>query len=155
MGRSCTALGMTDEHIKLVIWWPDGQTCRYISALRSTANYYGWTKEFELWRPKRLYSEGGYEMAHFPPREGRGIAVGGKRLRICRSPRRQGHPAGLTNQFKVSNSCRTVDLAELAHFTQGDWHWMEDLSGKRVSKEHWEDIYRAGTTSRRAGLVSV
>ena len=145
----------SNEHQKLVIFWPENQTCRWISAVRSTADYYGWTKEFELWRPKRLYSEGGYEVAHFPPRAGRGISVGGKRLRICRSPRRQGHPAGLTNQFKVSNSCRTVDLAELAHFTQGDWHWMEDLSGKRVSKEHWEDIYRAGTTSRRAGLVSV
>jgi hypothetical protein len=154
MGRSRTELTLTDAHIKLVIWRPEGQTCRYISALRSTADYYGWTKEFEIWRPKTLYTQSGYSFSVMPKRQGRGHAVGGKRLRICRSPRKSGNPAGFTNQFKVSNSCRTADLAELANFTQGDWHWMEDLSGKRVSKEHWAEIYESGTTSRRGGLVT-
>jgi hypothetical protein len=46
-----------------------------------------------------------------------------------------------------------IDLAELANFTQGDWHWMEDLSGARVSKEHWADIYRSTTTRKGRGLV--
>ena len=146
---------MTDEHIKLVLWWPEGQTCRYISALRSTANYYGWTKEFELWRPKVLYTSRGFAYSVMPKREGRGHAVGGKRIRISRSPSKCGHPAGLTNQFKVSNSCRTADLAELANFTQGDWHWMEDLSGQRLSKEHWADIYSGASRQNGRGLVSV
>ena len=155
MGRARRELGMTDDHLKLVLWRPQGQTCRYISALRSTADYYGWTKEFEVWRPKLAGYDGRYALHQMPNRQGRGHAVGGKRLRICRSPSRQGHPAGLTNQFKVSNSCRTVDLAELAHFTQGDWHWMEDLSGKRLSRDHWHQLYLAGGDRRRAGLVSV
>jgi hypothetical protein len=145
---------MTDDHIRLVLWWPQGQTCRYVTALRSTADYYGWTEEFELWRPKTVKTTALGDWCHVPSREARGRASGGKRLRICRSPSKKGMPAGFTNQFTVSNSCRTIDLAELANFTQGDWHWMEDLSGQRVSKEHWAEIYDKATSRRRGGLVT-
>jgi hypothetical protein len=88
-----------------------------------------------------------------PKRNGRGHAAGGKRLRISRSSSRQGNPAGLTNQFLVSNSMRLVDLAELAHFTQGDWHWMETFNGDRLSREHWEEIYQAASPKIGRGLV--
>ena len=144
---------MTDEHIKLTIWRPEGQTARWISVLRTTADYYGWTKEFERWTPKIIETKGGYSFHQMPQRTGRGHAVGGKRLRICRSPKRQGHPAGLTNQFTISARIRMIDLAELANFTQVDWHWMEDRTGRRVSKEHWADIYRGSTTRNGRGLV--
>ena len=146
---------MTDDHIRLVLWWPEGQTCRYVTALRSTADYYGWTEEFKLWRPKTIKTTELGDWCYVPSREARGKANGGKRLRICRSPNRCGHPAGLTNQFMVSNSCRTFDLAELANFTKGDWYWMESLSGQRISREHWARIYKAGTRQNGRGLVSV
>lgn len=141
------------DYIKLLIWRPDQGPDRYISALRSTADYYGWTQEFKIWRPKAIAEDNGYQLFYFPARQGRGKARGGKRIRISRSESRQGNPARLTNQFTISNSMRTVDLAELANFTQGDWHWMEDLSGVRVSREHWAEIYRAGTPRKGRGLV--
>jgi hypothetical protein len=121
--------------------------------VRATADYYGWTQEFKVWRPKTIAGSGGYQLSHSPNRSGRGIARGGKRIRISRSESRQGNPARLTNQFTISNSMRTIDLAELANFTQGDWHWMEDLAGVRVSREHWAEIYRAGTPRKGRGLV--
>ena len=141
------------DYIKLVLWWPEKQTCRYISAFRATADYYGWTKEFEIWRPKPVATSGSYQLSYCPNRTRRGAARGGKRIRISRSESRQGNPARLTNQFTISNSCRTIDLAELANFTQGDWHWMEDLSGQRVSREHWAEIYRTGNARIGRGLV--
>ena len=143
----------SNDYIKLVIWRPPGQTCRYISALRATADYYGWTKEFEIWRPKTIGTEGGYQFSRRPTGGMRGVAQGGKRIRISRSESRQGNPAGMTNQFTISNSMRVIDLAELAHFTQGDWHWMEGLSGQRVSREHWAQIYESGNLRIGRGLV--
>lgn len=143
------------DYIKLVIWRPEGQTCRWVSALRATADYYGWTQEFEIWTPKRVATSGSYQLGHWPDRSGRGHARGGKRRRISRSTSRQGNPARLTNQFTISNSMRTLDMAELAHFTKSDWHWMEDLSGVRVSRDHWEEIYEVGNRQLNRGLVSV
>ena len=142
-----------NDRIKLLIYRENSGRDRYLWALRTTADYYGWTKEFEIWTPKTVYEEGGYQFCISPARSGRGIVNGGKKIRICRSKSREGHPAGLTNQFMISNSMRTIDLAELANFTQGDWHWMEDLSGSRVSKEHWAEIYRASTPRIGRGLV--
>ena len=143
---------MTEAHVKLTIWRPESQTARWISVLRTTADYYGWLKEFEIWTPKVIETKGGYSFHQMPNRRGRGHAEGGTTLRISRSQSRVGNPAGLTNKFKASNSCRLIDLAELAHFTQGDWYWMETFDGTRFSREHWEDIYRAG--GRRNSPVS-
>jgi hypothetical protein len=141
------------DYIKLLILRPNAGPDRYLSAVRATADYYGWTQEFKVWRPKTIAVSDGYQLSHSPNRSGRGIARGGKRIRISRSESRQGNPARLTNQFTISNSMRTIDLAELANFTQGDWHWMEDLAGVRVSREHWAEIYRAGTPRKGRGLV--
>ena len=143
------------DFVKLVIFRGAQDRVRWVRALRSTADYYGWTEEFEPWFPKPIREENGYQLMYAPAFIGRGTPHGGKRLRICRSDSRSGHPAGLTNQFTVSNSCRTIDIAELANFSKGDWHWMEDLNGVRLSKEHWLRIYHAGGSRRRAGLVSV
>ena len=153
MGRCFTEMTLSTDYIKLLLFRPGKGGDRYLSALRATADYYGWTKEFEIWSPETLYEEGGYKFVRSPARQGRGLARGGKRIRISRSESRQGNPARLTNQFTISNSMRTIDLAELANFTQGDWHWMEDLSGVKVSKKHWADIYRSNTARNGRGLV--
>ena len=155
MGRGLREFVVSSDYIKLTLWRPEKQTARWISAPRPTADYYGWTKEFEVWRPKLAGYDGRYAVHQMPNRRGRGHAEGGTRLRISRSQSRRGNPAGLTNQFKASNSCRTIDLAELAHFTQVNWNWMETFNGERFSRAHWEEIYQAGSRQKVRGLVSV
>jgi hypothetical protein len=155
MGRAFAEMASETDYIKLLLLRSEKGPDRCLHALRATADYYGWTQKFKIWRPKTIAVSGGYQLSHSPNRSGRCVAQGGKRIRICRGESRQGNPARLTNQFTVSNSCRTFDLAELANFTQGDWYWMEDLSGTRVSKEHWAEIYAASGRTRRRGLVSV
>ena len=76
------------------------------------------------------------------------------RLRICRSESRMGTPRGMTNAFKVSRSCTLFELAELAHSTNIDWHWMTSFNGQRLSRGYWEDMYWEGVHKRRGGLVS-
>ena len=153
MGPGLREFVVSSDYIKLTLWRPEKQTARWISAPRPTADYYGWTKEFEIWTPKIIETKGGYSFHQMPGRRSVERSGRGQSLRISRSQSRSGYPAGFTNQFQVSRSCRLIDLAELAHFTQGDWHWMETFSGERLSREHWEKIYQSGSRRIGRGLV--
>ena len=142
------------DFVKLLIWRDSGGRARWVQALRATADYYAWTEHFELWIPGGSWERNGYTFFHKPDRSGPGIATGGKRRRICWSQSRHGNPAGKTNQFTMSNSCRLIDYAELAHFSKGNWHWMSGPSGERISRDRWEAIYNTAGQNRGAGLVS-
>ena len=144
-----------EDYIKLLIWRPDKGSDRWVRALRSTADYYGWTQKFEPWSPKPQGTSGGYTLCLDPGRKGEMFCEPGLRHRICRSPLRAGMPRGRTNQFKVSESCGLLDLAEIAALTQVDWHWMSGPTGDRKTRAQWLAIHEAGTPYRRGGLVSV
>ena len=120
-------------------------SAKTLHSLRSTADYYGWTQEFEEWVAEPVGTAGKYVILRDPGRRGHPQCSGGYRLRICRSRERTGFPKGFTNAFKVSANTGLFDLAELAHFTKVDWHWMSTKTGERVSRERWADRY-ANTT---------
>ena len=142
-------------YIKLLIERPASSVGdKYLIALRTTADYYGWTQEFERWTPKVVREEGGYKFCMAPMR-GQMFCEAGRRHRICRTKTTAGYPAGKTNAFKVSRTCGLFDLSEIAHFTQGDWYWMSSPSGERISRDRWEAIYETAGQNRGAGLVSV
>ena len=143
------------KYIKLLLGRPLEGPDRWLIALRTTADYYGWTEEFEEWRPRVIGTSQGYQLAVHPGTRGKMYCEPGRRHRISRSPKRTGHPAGYVNAFKLSRSCGLLDIAELAHFTKGDWYWMERPRGGRASREEWAAIYEAGTQRREGGLVSV
>lgn len=136
------------DFVKLTLFRSSNGRARWVRALRATADYYGWTEEFERWVPNGGTEIDGQMFYRMPCRDSRNHAAGGKRIRICRSTSRNGHPHGLTNQFTISNSCKAIDLAELAHFTKGDWKWMSSPSGTRIARDRWEEIYQAGGRSR-------
>ena len=142
------------RYVKLLLHRPEKGLDRWLIALRATADYYGWTEEFKVWSPKPVEVIGGLTFFRDPGRLGEMFCEPGRRHRICRSPSRGGNPRGMTNQFKVSNSCTITDLAELANFTKRDWYWMSGPTGERISRIHWSSLYQAGTQSRRGGLVS-
>ena len=143
------------KYIKLLLERRDGAADKYLIALRTTADYYGWTEQFPAWTLRPAFETGGYVFAMDPGRKGEMFCEPGVKLRVCRSPSRQGNPRGKTNAFKVSRNCGLFDVSEIAHFTQGDWHWMEGPRHERKTREEWAAIYEAGTTTRRRGLVSV
>ena len=143
------------KYVKLKIGDQPNKGSKYLIALRTTADYYGWTQEFEPWSPKVVETIGNRVFVSDPGRRGEMFCEAGRRHRICRSPKTAGMPKGMTNQFKVSANCGLADLAELAHFTLVDWHWMSSPHGERISRERWEEMYQATTSQRRGGLVSV
>ena len=143
-----------DSYVKLLLHRPNASASKYLIAMRATADYYGWTKEFEVWTPKPV--DLGDDRTYFmdPGRKGHVMHEPGRRHRICRSPVTQGYPKGLTNAFKVSRNCSLLDLAEVAHFTDVDWHWMDSPFGERIFRDHWERIYQAGIPGRRGVAVT-
>ena len=148
MARRYSMTYSSGDFVKLTLFRDSAGRARWVRALRATADYYGWSEEFEIWRPNGVFEADGKSFMHIPAVSTRGAAFGGRHLRICRSESRRGNPARLTNRITVSNSCRAIDLAELAHFTKGDWHWMESPGGQRITRDRWEEIYQAGGRSR-------
>lgn len=132
-----------DPYVKLVLGEDSVKNRAYLIALRTTADFYGWTEGLPAWAPKELAVVGGYSIGHDPGRKGSFKLAGGTRLRLSRSPSTAGNPAGFTNVFRVSKQVDVRHLAQLAHVTQGDWFWMTSLFGERITRDRWEEIYAA------------
>lgn len=132
------------DYVKLLIERKTGTRDKYLIALRATADYYGWTKQFPAWRPRMAPGQSNPNIVLRPSSRGELRTQAGTRLVISRAPSTAGWPTGKANAFKVSNNCTNLDLAEIAHFTDVDWYWMEGLYGQRVHRGRWEEIYAAG-----------
>ena len=155
MGRGYPVAYSETDFVKLTIFRDNSGRARWVRALRSTADYYGWLDEFEVWTPNINGSSGSYPTHAWPHRQTRGSAQGGRSCMICRKAPVTDMHAGTRNRFVMANACRLVDFAELAHFSKGEWHWMSGPTGERVSRDRWESMYQTGTQGRRRGLVSV
>lgn len=142
------------QFVKLLLSREDGKRAKYVIAWRTTAEFYGWTDEFEEWTPKAFAQVGDYELCIDPGRKACLQNHAGRRHYVCRSPVTCGYPRGLTNAFKVSRNCGLLDLAELANFTKGDWHWMTSPYGERIGRDHWERIWDAGIPGRLGLQIS-
>lgn len=107
--------------------------------LKPTADFYGWSAVF----PDIIDAQSMDYPGNIRPMP---IGAGyrgyrGIRLRICRSKTTtQGHPAGLTNCFRVSNNASNLDLYAIAQAVSVDYGWMESKSFARVKKEKWDSF---------------
>ena len=133
------------EFVTLKLGETKSGAAKKLHALRTTANYYGWTEKFEEWSLKAEFEQGGRQFGRDPGRKGHSQCSSGFHVRICRSPVRSGLPAGFTNRFKVTANTGLFDLAELAYFTNVDWEWMETPRSGRVSRAEWIDRYARNT----------
>ena len=143
------------QYVKLILWRAQGKRDKYLIARRATADFYGWTKEFDEWTLPTAYADDWGEYVYFPARKPSIHNEPGRRHQICRSPSKAGMPKGFTNQFKVSRNCGLLDLAEVANFTQGDWHWMTSPYGERIGRDQWLAIHQKGIPGRRGVACSV
>ena len=131
------------KHVDLVLrTTPKGEHA-VVVVKESTAQFFGWTDHFKT-QQEVLAEEvatGVRQSLYFTGTAGRtrpGVA-----LRIGRGPNPSYNEAGLTHTFRITSRVSQADLAELAHFTQGDWHWMERRCGKRMSRDWWAQRYAA------------
>lgn len=142
-----------EKYVKLLLERIEGKKDKWLMALRTTADYYGWSQEFPTWTPKTAIEDGALVLVRDPGRRAEMFCETGTQLRISRSKSRNGHPARFVNRFKVSSNCTLWDIAEVAHFTHGDWYWMTSPVGTRVLKGNWEARYQSREPQQRRGLV--
>ena len=131
------------QFVTLKIGESSGGQAKKLQALRSTADYYGWSEEFEEWTFEPEFEQGGRSYGRDPGRKGRRASSAGYSVRISRTPVTHGLPAGFVNRFKVTSNTGLFDLAELGHFTKVDWYWMESPRSGRVLRAEWEARYLA------------
>ena len=145
---------MAEEFIKLTLEQKAGSRDKYLVALRATADHYGWLEQFPIWTPQGTTASDGKVFFLAPSRRGELRCQGSITLRVSESPSKHSYAKGLVHRFKLSWNCGLVDIAEVAHFTQGDWHWMTDPKGQRIDRARWEARYQTSSLRKRGGLVS-
>jgi len=138
------ALTIEQEFCKLLIRRPDRSPDKYLVALRATADHYGWAQQFPTWTPRTSIGVDGTPYVIDPGRRGELRRCGGVGMMVSRKPPGKGSEKGFVHRFQISQSCSLFDIAEIAHFTQGDWYWMSGPRGGRISRDAWERRYQTG-----------
>lgn len=107
-----------------------------LMCLQGTADFYGWSSVFPTVVEAKAVERNGVLFSPTLKSDYRGHR--GRRLRICRSKKsKQGHPAGLTNAFRVTNNATSLDLYAIAQAVSVDYGWMEAEYGYRRSRDEW------------------
>lgn len=125
-----------DGWVKLELGRTPADRPVWLCCLKATANHYGWLQAFPEYRPPVTVGPDGARSLRIDLTDKRRF-YGGKALRISRSASRGGHPACLTNRFRVSSSWRFKDSLALAAATTADWAWMEGKDGCRRTRQEW------------------
>lgn len=138
------------QFVRLVLWTQGAGRTATVACQRATAEFFGWTNHFEdlNLKPDYVINGRGYYRDNKRVR-GRSGAVGGTRVRICTAESRAGNPSRATYTVRLNSRATLYDQAELAHFTERPFAWMETKCGRRISKEHWEELYQVGAHSLR------
>lgn len=131
------------EHIKLVLRsLPSGQQAVVI-VKKATADFLGWTNHFPTYTEWADQQEAIGVPVNRQYRRHEPRALGGKPVRIGRGTNKSRNEAGLTHIFRVGSKVTIRDMAELASFTEVDWHWMERPCGTRMDRQWWWERYLA------------
>ena len=112
-----------------------------LQARKETAEFYGWTKHFEEFRPGEIYDPATGKVTMVNPTLAKSKTRMGIPLVISRGSSKGGRPATYSNQFRISGEATIRDIAQVAKFTDVDWYWMETPSGERRSREKWLAIH--------------
>jgi hypothetical protein len=71
----------------------------------------------------------------------------GTRMEISLHAGKHSRAKGKVFRFRVTSSSRKEHLVLIALATKGDWGWMTDMEGKRISRDLWLDWARRGGVS--------
>ena len=126
---------------RLLVHRPEGGSDTSICMVRNNAEALGLTNAFPEWSPRPIDPDRPRIVRMYGPKGGRNGRQGGKRLRVCRSPIKQGWPSAMTHCFRVIGPASKLQLSKVAAAIEIDWHWMETQFHERLDKECWLSIY--------------
>lgn len=137
--------------MRLILFTHPGGNQSIVTCQRATAEHFGWLTHFktygELIHEEALAGNGRItpqqiRAANRPPR--------GTQIRISRAATKGTYASGRAHSLRINSRVSNIDLAELAHFTEAEWHWMEARNGARVDRQKWLDVYAGRGTIPRA-----
>ena len=129
------------KHIKLVLRsLPSGQNS-VVCVQKATAEFLGWTNHFPTYTEWVEQQRAGGNPIALSFRKHEPRTQMGKPIRIGRGKDSRRNEAGLTHTFRIGSKVSIRDLAELAHFTEVDWEWMERPNRCRETREWWSWQY--------------
>jgi len=125
----------------------DGKHVTSLRALNTTAERFGWDAlddgtgiNWVIRGPA-----GSYTTTRTVPLKGNWR--GGWPMFISTHPSKTSTVKGQCFRFRVGKSTRQEHLLLIAAATQGDWEWMTDLDGRRVSRADWLEAARRSGVS--------
>ena len=129
------------SHIQLILRSYPKRDYAKVWVKEPTAQFFGWLDHFETYTEmvKREMAEGKRVQGVFPRQ--RLMPLPGKPIRISRDPHPTKLVAGKNHVLRIGRLVTNAALAELAHFTNVNWYWMEDVGGTRRTRQQWEAMY--------------
>lgn len=108
-----------------------------VTVVRETAEFFGWDKAFPEWNARfQPDYPGGKKTGRWSMRDPN-WEPGGKRLRICRSKSKTGHPQGKTHCFRLKGPWSNRHLIALASVAGEKFEWMEGRNYARIDRKKW------------------
>ena len=108
-----------------------------VVVVRETAELFGWDTAFPEWNARFRDDYGpGRRVGRLSMADPRNVS-GGRRLRICRSKTKNGHPRGSTHCFRLIGPWSNRHLIALAAAAGERFEWMEGKNHARISREKW------------------
>lgn len=129
------------HYVRLLVDRPERGPDTSICMQRTNARAFGLMDAFPIWSPRPLDPSRPRIVRMYGPKGGQNGRQGGKRLRLCRSPIKQGWPREMTHCFRVIGPCSKLKLSKVAAAIQVDWHWMETEFHERLEKSCWLAIH--------------
>lgn len=148
---------MPSTNVRLVLFSHAGGNYSVVTCRRATAEHFGWLKHYPTYSDV-VFSEARAGDGLVPVNRLRAMnrAGYGKQILISRNPSKRAYAPGKTHTIRINSRVTNIDLAELAHFTEAEWHWMEARNGARVDRQQWLDVYAGrGTIPRGAAAAAL
>ena len=102
-----------------------------------------------------LYGAGSAQAARFvrgvPPRS---MRASQRSLILTRPAPRGWDRKTLQTTFRIGSKTTMLDLAELLHFVQVDWHHAKGPDGSRHVRSWWEGLYQSGDIRRHRAAMA-
>lgn len=141
--------------MRLILFTHPGGNQSIVTCQRATAEYFGWLKHFKTY-DELIHEEAQAGNGRTTPQRIRAAnrPPCGTQIRISRAATKGRYASGKAHSLRINSRVSNLDLAELAHFTEAEWHWMEARNGARVDRQKWLDVYAGrGTIPRGAAAA--
>lgn len=122
---------------------PSGQYCTFRTR-HATAELFGWDKVYVDKKVQFSLDHGDRGLSYFARAGSRKSRRFQRSIKFGRYLPEGSPTKTATHTVRLGSRVTAFDIAELAHFTDIDWDWLEGPDGRRHERRWWEAKYQRG-----------